>query len=79
MNRLKLVLRTGGVVVAALGCLFLGSDLGASWSHPGQKSAFTDIARKGAFTGVGRPLLIAGIAAILVSFAIPGRIDDEEI
>jgi|RhiMetdeSRZDD1v2_1073273.scaffolds.fasta_scaffold1007233_2 hypothetical protein len=77
MRRLKLILRVGGVAVAACGGLFLGSDLGASWSHPGQRSGFTDLARMGAFTHVGRALLAVGAVAFLLSLAIPGRIDDD--
>lgn len=74
MRRLKLALRIGGVSLAACGLLFIGS---ASWTQPGQESAFDDFARAGAFAPVGRITLIVGAMAFLLSFVVPGRIDDD--
>ena len=78
MSRLKLILRVGGVALAACGCLALGSTFGASESHPGQKSAFTDVARMGAFVTIGRALSVVGAAAFLLSLVVPGRIEDTD-
>jgi hypothetical protein len=76
ISRLKVVLRVGGILVAACGLLFLGSDFGTKWSHPGQTSAFTEVARTGAFAQIGGVLLLVGAVAFFVSLIVPGRIDD---
>ena len=71
--RLKPILRVGGILLAMLGLMFLGTTFSQAEDTP---SAFLDIARMGGFSRVGLLLLAVGATAIVASLVVPGQTDD---
>jgi hypothetical protein len=74
MSRLKLVLRVGGLLAAAIGVLCLPIGYGVSPKR--DLSVFSNLADMGAFIKAAFVLIPFGVIALVVSRFLPG--DAEE-
>lgn len=73
-NNLKTTLRVGGVLVVAMGLMFLPTQDYTFTKR--DLSAFSNIGDLGAFVSWGLALVVLGIAAIGASFLIRGDLSD---
>lgn len=74
MSTLKTVLRVGGVLVAAVGLMFL--PVRNYVFDKGDQSAFHDASELGAMLGFAGGLIAVGAIAFALSYAIRGDVGD---
>ena len=74
VNRLKTVLRIGGIVVAGIGGMCLPIGFGDNPKR--DLSLFNNLADLGAFVQIGLLLIALGLVVLGVSYAIPGEMSD---
>ena len=75
MSRLKLILRIGGVIVVLVGLMFLPVGYGNSPKR--DLSVFHNIADMGSFIKTGFLLVGLGLIAVVLSFLLPGEMDED--
>ena len=73
MGRLKLILRIGGVILSAVGLVFLPFHY---VDAERALSAFNMFADMGSFINIGLLLLGVGLVAFVLSFLLPGEMGE---
>jgi hypothetical protein len=78
LSRFKLILRVGGTILFAVGLFGLPRGYGDGYLDAKRAtSAFNNIADLGGFLSIGLILLGVGLIAFIVSFLLPGQIDED--
>jgi len=71
MDRLKTALRVSGIVIALIGTMCLPVGFGVSPKR--DLSLFYNLADLGAFVSAGLILIVVGLVALAISYAVPGE------
>lgn len=74
MSRVRVILRVGGTLAAAIGVLCLPIGYGVSPKR--DLSMFNNLADVGAFVTVAVILILLGVIALLVSRFLPGDVSE---